>query len=315
MQKKETILITGGTGFAGSHLVEALIQKGYSNIHVTSLSAKGGFVELLLSPQHIHKLNLIHEKPVFSLIKKLQPTQIYHLAATAAVGSSFSAETETLNNNLNLQLNLLHAVLKFTPKCKILAIGSALEYQPQDEPLKETDPLGPVNPYAVSKVLQDMLAFSYAKTHNLQIIQVRPFNHIGERQNTGFVIADFASQIVKIEQGKQDKIAVGNLSSVRDFSDVKDIAKGYILLMEKGKIGETYNLGSGLGYSIQEMLNILTKLAKKPIEVKIDPTKFRQLDTAQVVANNSKIKKLGWQPTADIKKTLARILNFYRQNT
>lgn len=315
MQKKETILITGGTGFAGSHLVEALIQKGYSNIHVTSLSAKGGFVELLLSPQHIHKLNLIHEKPVFSLIEKLQPTQIYHLAATAAVGSSFSAETETLNNNLNLQLNLLHAVLKFTPKCKILAIGSALEYQPQDEPLKETDPLGPVNPYAVSKVLQDMLAFSYAKTHNLQIIQVRPFNHIGERQNTGFVIADFASQIVKIEQGKQDKIAVGNLSSVRDFSDVKDIAKGYILLMEKGKIGETYNLGSGLGYSIQEMLNILTKLAKKPIEVKIDPTKFRQLDTAQVVANNSKIKKLGWQPTADIKKTLARILNFYRQNT
>lgn len=315
MQTNEIILITGGTGFAGSHLVEALIQKGYNNIHVTSLSASGGFVELLLPPQHIHQLDLTHEKPVFSLIEKLQPTQIYHLAATAAVGSSFSAENETLNNNLNLQLNLLHAVLKFAPKCKILAIGSALEYQPQDQPLKETDPLGPVNPYAVSKVIQDMLAFSYAKTHHLQIIQVRPFNHIGERQNIGFVVADFASQIVKIEQGKQDKIMVGNLGSIRDFSDVKDISQGYILLMEKGSIGEIYNLGSGRGYSIQEILDMLIGLAKKTIKVEVDPVKFRPLDTAKVIADNSKIKKLGWQPTANIKKTLARILDFYRQNS
>ena len=315
MQKKETTLITGGTGFAGSHLVEALIQQGYSNIHVTSLSANGGFLELLLPPQHIHQLNLIHEKPVFGLIEKLKPSKIYHLAATATVGSSFSAETETLNNNLSLQLNLLHAVLKFVPQCKILAIGSALEYQPQNQPLKETDPLGPVNPYAVSKVIQDMLAFSYAKTHQLQIIQVRPFNHIGERQNIGFVVPDFASQIAKIEQGKQNKIMVGNLSSVRDFSDVKDIIKGYILLMEKGRVGEVYNLGSGKGYSIQQILDMLISLAKKTIKVEVDQAKFRPLDTAQVVADNSKMKKLGWQPTKNIKKTLKEILDFYRQNT
>lgn len=309
---KQTILITGGTGFAGSHLVEALLKKGHNNIHVTNLSKEAGYLQLLLPPQHIHRLDLTKSKPVYQLIEKLQPTQIYHLAATASVGASFSAEATTLNNNLHLQLNLLQAVRQLVPNCKILSIGSALEYQPQVKALKEVDPLGPVNPYAVSKVIQDMLAYSYAKAHQMNIVLVRPFNHIGERQSTGFVIADFASQIAKIEQGKQEKIAVGNLASVRDFSDVRDISLGYILLMEKGQAGEIYNLGSGKGYSIQEMLDMLIALAKKEIVVEIDQQKFRPLDTAQVVADNSKIVALGWLATQDIKPTLKRVLDYFR---
>lgn len=312
MSKQEVILITGGTGFVGSHLVEELIAQQYKNIHVTNISSHGGYVANLLAPNQIHQVDLTNQQATFELIEKLQATQIYHLAATAAVGSSYEAEKETLENNLVLQLNLLHAVKQFTPKAKILAIGSALVYQPQDKPLDENTPLGPVNPYAVSKVIQDMLAYNYQQTHHLNIIRVRPFNHIGERQAPGFVIADFASQIVKIEQGLQDKIMVGNLNSIRDFSDVKDIVKAYILLMNQGEIGETYNLGSGRGYSIQAMLEMLISLAQVKIKVEVDPQKFRPLDTAQIIADNHKVKTLGWQETKDIKPTLARILNFYR---
>lgn len=312
MSKQEVILITGGTGFVGSHLSEELIAQKQNNIHVTTLSGDGGYLKNLLAPSQIHKINLTNHKAVFELIEKLKPTQIYHLAAISAVGSSYEAERETLENNIFLQLNLLQAVEKFSPQTKILSIGSALVYQPQNTPIDETVPFGPVNPYAVSKVMQDMLAYNYQKTHNLQIIRVRPFNHIGERQAKGFVIAEFASQIVAIEKGLQDKIMVGNLNTARDFSDVRDIVKAYILLMAKGEIGEVYNLGSGHAYTIQEMLDMMIDLAKTKITVEIDPKKFRESDTPKVVADNTKIKNLGWQETKNIKATLERILNFYR---
>lgn len=312
----KTILITGGTGFAGSHLVEALLERGYQNIHVTTFDLRETYVGQLLPPNHIHTLDLTDKDSTHALLQQLQPEHIYHLAAAAAVGKSFDVTKKTLDNNLHLQLNLFDAIKKQSSQARILAVGSALEYDTlsseKNEKFSELSPLGPSSPYALSKILQDMLAFLYFQSHKLNIVRVRPFNHIGERQALGFVVSDFAKQIIAIENGTQSEIRVGNLDAVRDFTDVKDISQGYILLMEKGTVGEVYNLGSARGYSIQEILDTLIKFSSKTIEVVVDQEKFRPLDVASVIADNEKIKKLGWEPVIPITDTLKRVLEWHR---
>lgn len=311
-----TILITGGTGFAGSHLVEALLESGEKNIHVTTYDLRESYVQTLLPENQIHQLDLTDKEKTFEVLQKVRPNQIYHLAATAAVGSSFHNTKKILDNNIELQLNLLDAVKEYAPKAKILAVGSALEYDTDQikngESLSENTPLGPSSPYALSKILQDMLSHLYAHTHNLSIVRVRPFNHIGERQAPGFVVADFTKQIVEIENDRQSEIRVGNLKAIRDFTDVKDIVQGYITLMKHGKIRQVYNLGSSQGYSIQEILDMLVDMAKKPIPVEIDQEKFRPIDVETVIADNKKMQLLGWKPTITLKDSLKRILNWQR---
>lgn len=307
-----TILITGGTGFAGSHLVEALLAEGRDKVHVTSYGSDSGLVNQVLPEDHIHQLNLTDFDKTKQLIKKLQPNQIYHLAALSAVSSSFEQINKVLTINTQIQLSLLQAVKEESPTARILTIGSALEYQPQSRPIKETDPLGPVSPYAVSKVTQDMLAYSFYKHHDLSIIRTRSFNHIGERQAPGFVVPDFCLQIARIEQGKQEKIIVGNLEAVRDFSDVKDVVQAYILLMNQAEVGQVYNIGSGQGVTIQKILDTLISLAKTEIEYQQDPNKYRPVEVDQVIADNNKIKQLGWQPQIKLKETLKRTLDYYR---
>jgi GDP-4-dehydro-6-deoxy-D-mannose reductase len=178
----------------------------------------------------------------------------------------------------------------------------------------ENHPLGPASPYAVSKVVQDLLSYSYYQSYDLNIIRARPFNHIGERQTKDFVVSAFSAQIAAIEQGKQTTIKVGNLASVRDFSDVKDVVLAYMLLMNKGKKGEVYNIGTGEGHAIKEVLDLLLELAKTKIKVVTDPTKMRPADVPVVIANADKIKKLGWEPKISLKETLKRILNYWRTN-
>jgi GDP-4-dehydro-6-deoxy-D-mannose reductase len=307
-----TILITGGTGFAGSHLVEALLAESQDKVHVTSYGSDSGLVDQVLPEDHIHQLNLTDFDKTKQLIKELRPNQIYHLAALSAVGSSFEQINKVLTINTQIQLSLLQAAKEETPKARILTIGSALEYQPQSRPIKETDPLGPVSPYAVSKVTQDMLAYFFYKHHDLPIIRARSFNHIGERQAPGFVVPDFCLQIARIEQSKQEKIIVGNLEAVRDFSDVKDVVQAYILLMNKAEVGQVYNIGSGQGVTIQKILDTLISLAKTEIEYHQDPNKYRPVEVDQVIADNNKIKQLGWKPQIKLKETLKRTLDYYR---
>lgn len=311
------ILITGGTGFAGSHLVEALVDRGESDIHVTTYDLRETFVTSILKPENIHKIDLSDKNQTFSLIENLQPDQIYHLASISSVDKSFDDIKRILDINSAIQLNLFEAVRKYCPNSKILAIGSALEYDTLSlnptQKIDEDFQLGPNSPYALSKITQDMMAYLYCHTYKLQIIRVRPFNHIGERQTLGFVVADFANQIAMIERGEETEIRVGNLEAIRDFSDVKDISQGYILLMEKGKIGSVYNLGSGVGYKIQEILDLLVKKATCEIQVVVDPNKFRPLDVESVIADNENIKSLGWQPQIKLEDTLDRIINYYRK--
>jgi GDP-4-dehydro-6-deoxy-D-mannose reductase len=311
------ILITGGTGFAGSHLVELLLSLGHEQVHVTSQSGAESFVSSLLPNEHIHQLDLTDAAATTALIRNLQPTQIYHLASAASVGNSFEQAQTLVSNHLQLQFNLLEAVRKEMPTARVLAIGSALEYDTnQSQPhlvLTETSPLGPVSPYAVSKAMQTLLAYSYAKAQQLDIVLARPFNHIGERQATGFVVSDFAKQIIEIERGQRSEILVGNIEGERDFTDVKDMVKAYVLLMEHGVSGEIYNIGSGQAYAISQILNWLKAAATVPISVRVDATKFRPLDITSVIADNGKIVALGWQPTVAIQPTVERVLAWWRQ--
>ena len=312
--KTEPILITGGTGFAGSHLVEALLAAGYSNIHVTSYGSSApkewGYTVT------VHKVDLTNKDQTFELFHQVLPTQIYHLASFAITGNSFDKAAYILQNNSLLQVTILEACKVVTPEAKILIIGSAEEYGsvqlPEPDRIDESYPLRPVNPYAVSKVTQDLLAQAYQLSFKLKIIRVRPFNHIGERQTPHFAIPSFAQQIVAIERGQQNHLSVGNLEVVRDFSDVKDIVQAYILLLEKGQVGEVYNVGSGQGYSIKSLLDQLSSFATVPITVTVDSAKYRPLDVPRIVANNDKIRKLGWEPTIPISETLKRILEYWR---
>lgn len=311
------ILITGGTGFAGSHLVELLIQTISPNrLHVTNVSARETYVSSLLPASSIHRLDLTDKPAVDSLINELKPTHIYHLASAAAVGSSFGQARTVLESHLALQLNLLEAVKEYVPQARVVTIGSGLEYavtkESAQEKIAEDHPIGPISPYAVSKAFQTLLSNSFAHTYGLDIVMVRPFNHIGERQGLGFVVADFAAQVVAIEEGRQSKLKVGNLAAVRDFSDVKDVVSAYQLLMEKGQTGEVYNVSSGTGHSIQEILDWLTASAYSPISVEVDQEKFRPLDIESIIADNGKLKALGWQPTHQLSETVQRVLGWWR---
>jgi len=308
------ILITGGTGFAGSHLLERLLELGEKDIHLTSFKGNDQFAENLIPKSQIHKLDLTDYQATLNLIEELKPDEIYHLASLSNVGNSFEKRKALLNNHLNLQLNLLTAVKTASPQSKILAVSTAYVYQETNKKLDENAPLGPSNPYAASKLIQDVLAYSFAVEENLDIVRVRPFNHIGERQAPGFAVSDFAMQIAKIEAGKQDKISVGNLEAIRDFTDVKDMVNAYIKVMEKGEKNEVYNIGSGLGYSIQEILEKLIAQAKTKIRIEIDPKKIRAVDLPYLVCNNKKVRKLGWKTQHQIDETLGRVLDYWREN-
>lgn len=312
------ILITGGTGFAGSHLVEALVAQGYSDIHVTSYTAENEFIAEMIGADHIHPLDLTNREATAQLIKNLQPSQIYHLASLAFVGKSFDEADTVLANNIQLQQNVLLAVRDYCKHTRLLVVGSAEEYgvsiSDDEIPVSENHPFRPINPYAVSKVTQDLLSYSYYISYGLDIVTVRPFNHIGERQSDDFALPAFVKQIIAIERGEASELKVGDLSTIRDFTDVKDMVRAYITVMNSGKSGEAYNIGSGVGIKMSEIVDKLLALSQKEISVITDESRMRPHDIPKMIANNAKMKELGWSPTITLDATLQRIIDWYRNN-
>ncbi len=317
MNNKRVVLVTGGTGFAGSHLIEELKADPELEIHTTNFGDLPNYMQGMLPEERFHQVDLTDYAATSELMKALSPTEVYNLAAFASAGDSFEKAAQVMQNNLNLQLNVLQAIKVHCPQARTLSIGSADAYgeslTEEEIPIDESHPFRPVNPYAVSKVAQEMLAAAYVRSYDLQIIHARPFNHLGPRQTTAFAIPAFAEQIVKVERGEQSSIKVGNLSAVRDFSDVRDVVKAYMLLMEKGVVGESYNIGSGEGVSVQTVLDQLIKLADHEIKVEHDPSKDRPIDIPVVIANNRKIKQLGWQPKFSLSETLAQVIMYWRE--
>lgn len=309
------VLVTGASGFAGSHLVEALLKQGSAEVYGTAYG-KPDYLATLLPQDHIISVNLSERDTVGKLIQQVKPDQVYHLASFAFVGQSFERSSELLANNILLQAHMLEALQAHAPNARMLAIGSAEEYglsEANEVPIKENHPLRPINPYAVSKVAQDLLAYAYAASLHMDLVRVRPFNHIGERQSPDFAVSSFAKQIVAIEKGAQNVLFVGNIDGVRDFTDVKDMVQAYILLMEKGKNDEVYNIGSGVGVSMSDIVQTLISFSSKKIEMKVDESRLRPLDIPSIIADATKVRSLGWTPTIPLKNSLQRVLEYWRK--
>jgi GDP-4-dehydro-6-deoxy-D-mannose reductase len=262
--------------------------------------------------------DLLDPFSVNKLIGAVRPDRIFHLAAQSHVPTSWNSPSSTLQDNVIGQLNLFEAVRTLGIDPLIQIAGSSEEYgmvYPDEVPMKESNPLRPLSPYAVSKVAQEMLAYQYHQSYGIRAITSRGFNHSGPRRGENFVDSSFAKQIAEIEKGiLEPVIHVGDLTSKRDFSDVRDMVRAYWLLLEKGRPGEVYNIGSGHTRPMQEVLDLLLGMSKVDVEVRVDPTRLRPSDVMILWADSSKfMDATGWKPTIPYKQTLRDLLDYWRE--
>jgi len=309
-------LITGVGGFAGSHLAEALLSAS-PEAEVWGCDLNGERRPYHPAALHVLPADLRDPAATQRVVQECRPDRVYHLAGQAFAGESWSNPWQTLETNLRGQVNLLEAVLAGPGTPRILVVASSEVYgrAPRPgEPVSETFPLCPENPYAVSKAAQDLLAQQYYLSHNLAIVRVRPFNHIGPRQNRRFVAPAFASQIAAIEAGRQPPVVrVGNLTARRDITDVRDMVQAYRLALEIGQPGEVYNLGSGCSHSMQDLLTVLLGFAKVSITVEVDPQRLRPVDAPDVICDASKFRAAtGWAPRIPFEQSLQDLLEYER---
>lgn len=315
------ILITGATGFVGGHLLDYLSKDFTNKLFGTYSSDKK--LELIKKRNNVEfiKVDLINEEETFSLIDKIKPDIIYHLAAITSVVDSFKSPRETVLNNIACQINILEAMrINKLIDTKTLVVSSAEAYgtvKKENLPIDEETSLNPTNPYSVSKIAQDFLGLQYFLSYGLKTVRVRPFNHVGPGQTPNFVVSSFAQKIAEIEKGKREPILpVGNLEAKRDFTDVRDVIRAYVLLMDKGDFGEVYNIGSGISYKISEILDKLLSFSSAKIKIEPDKSLFRPIDDPELVCDASKlIKVTGWQPEIPIETTLKDTLDYWRNIT
>ena len=312
------VLITGAAGFAGSHLAEECARRGWE-VHGTARSGEGTENLAAVPVAVIHRCELSDADAVRTLVEEVQPAQVYHLAAQASVQRAWQDPMATLTNNIAAQLAILRAVQVTCPQARVLVVSSSEVYgriDPARLPVKEDAPLGPLDPYAVSKVTQDMMAFQYFRSYGLPIIRTRAFNHEGPRRGDVFVTSNFARQVAEIEAGLREPIVyVGDLTPRRDYSDVRDIVRGYWLLLERGEPGEVYNLCSGKSWQIQQVLDFLLGLSTvKGITVKTDPARLRPSDVMILEGSPAKIHKAtGWKVEIPFERTLTELVDYWRQ--
>lgn len=314
MSKKA--LIIGAAGFVGGYLTEELSSHGYA-VYATKLpfeAVDGGTCA-------VYDADITDARRIAEVVTEVRPDAVFHLAAQSSVKRSWEDPLLTLNVNVIGALNVLtacKALYENGEKPKILLIGSAEEYgkvTPEQCPISEELNCVPKSPYALSKLTQNGLGRIYCEAFGMDIITVRAFNHTGPRQSPAFVLADFSKQVAEIESGsKPARISVGNLEAMRDFTDVRDIVRAYRLLAERGRGGETYNVGRGEAVMISALLNTVLGEAKCQIEVLRDESKMRPSDVPLHVADIRKIKKdTGWQPSISLEKTARDTLEYWRR--
>ena len=312
------VLVTGVTGFAGSHLVDFLLERGDCELFgIQRWRSRTENIEHFASRITLLECDLRDATNTFEIIAKVKPDWIFHLAAQSFVPTSWVAPTESLTTNVLAQVNIFEAVRRLGLKTRIQLACSSEEYgmvYPDEVPIKETNPLRPLSPYAVSKVAQDMLGYQYWMSWKVDSVRTRGFNHEGPRRGPVFVASDFAKQIADIEMGKKAPVLhVGNLEAKRDFTDVRDMVRAYVLALEKCEPGEVYNICSGKAWTIQALLDHLLGLTKVKIDVKEDPARLRPSDVPILLGDNSKfVKATGWQPTIPFEQTLADMLEYWR---
>ncbi|MCX7731727.1 MAG: GDP-mannose 4,6-dehydratase [candidate division WOR-3 bacterium] len=312
-------LITGITGFAGSHLAEYLLSLGQGEVHGTiRWRSRTENIDHLRDRIKLHDCDLRDSYSVNRLIASVKPDRIYHLAAQSFVPMSWAAPAETFVTNVIAQINLFEAVRAVGCDCRIQIACSSEEYGlvlPDEVPIRETNPLRPLSPYAVSKVAQDLMGYQYHQSYKMFIIRTRGFNHTGPRRGHVFVTSNFARQIAEMEKGRREPVLhVGNLDAVRDFTDVRDTVRAYYLILEKGVPGEVYNVATGRGYRIAEVVDILKSYARVKFEVRQDPSRMRPSDVQLLIGDATRLRTAtGWEPQIPFEQTLSDLLNYWRE--
>lgn len=313
------VLITGITGFVGSHLAELFLgQEGVQVFGAVRWRSKMANILHIEDQLTLVECDIKDGLSVRKMIEQIRPDQIYHLAAQSFVPTSWHAPTETISTNILGTLNIFEAVRAIGINPRILVACSSEEYgmvYENELPVTEENPLRPMSPYAVSKASADLLSYQYYMSYKLPILRTRAFNHTGPRRGEVFATSNFAKQIAEIEAGKRPPIIhVGNLKARRDFTDVRDIVRGYSLALEKGVPGEVYVLASGRSHAIEEILQILLELAGVKGEIQQDPSRLRPSDVPNLCGDAGKFRKhTGWTPQIPLKKTLQDLLDYWRE--
>lgn len=308
-------LITGYGGFVGPHLAELLIRNDVETWGTLerNQTIKKSECQVVLREMDITVLSNVQE-----IIEESQPDFIFHLAAQSSVSQSWKEPQATVQVNVVGTINLLESIKIVAPEARTLIVGSGEEYGFADAdtgPIHENIILNPQNPYAVSKLAAEQIAKQYYDAYKLPIYIVRSFNHIGPGQGLGFVVADFASQIAKMELGQINPIMrVGNLHAKRDFTDCRDVVRAYWNVINYGKCGRPYNIASGSAIEIMTVLNKLIKLGNIAIEVISDPDLFRPIEVSSISGEITRISnEVGWRPEISLDQSLEDILNYWRR--
>jgi len=312
------ILITGITGFAGSHLADYFFEEGDHEIYGTvKWRSNRENIRHIESKIKLLECDIKDAFAMKAVLEESKPDHIFHLAAQSYVPFSWRVPQETIDTNITGELNLFEGLrgLKMNPMIHIA--GSSEEYglvHPDELPITENNPLRPLSPYAVSKVAQDFLGYQYFKSYGMKIVRTRAFNHTGPRRGEVFVTSNFARQLIEVERGKrQPVLQVGNLDAVRDFSDVRDVVRAYALALKKGTPGEVYNIASGKGIKIADLLKKLIELTKVEVKIEQDPDRLRPSDVQLLTGSPEKFQKAtGWKPMIPFEKTLRDLMDYWR---
>lgn len=300
------VLITGGTGFVGGYLKADLEKAGY----MTKITSRRKNTDCF-------QMDFNEPSSIKTVLSEFKPDVIFHLAAQSSVADSWKEPEKTFQINVNGTINLLEIIRKLKLNTRILLVGSSEEYgkvTEKDCPIPESHTPHPNNIYAITKHCQNEIGKLYAQNYDMDILMTRSFNHTGPGQSDRFVVSDFCRQAAEISSGKREPVIyVGNLTAKRDFTDVRDISKCYRLLAEKGRKGETYNVGSGKAISIENILKMIIDKSGKEIEVKIDEKKYRPADVPVHYADMEKTEKeIGWKVEREIEETIEEMLEYWK---
>jgi GDP-4-dehydro-6-deoxy-D-mannose reductase len=293
----DVVLVTGAGGFAGSHLVEHLLGCSQPVVGWTR-----------------QVVDLLHRDRVRAAIGELRPTQVYHCAGVPHVGESFRDTAQPLAGNVLATEHLFDALRRSGVRCRVLVPGSATVYAASSEAITESGAIAPSSPYAISKLAQEQLALRAMQEDGIEVVVTRSFNHTGPRQTPDFVVPSMARQIARIERGQLEPIIkVGNITAQRDFTDVRDVVRAYVALMQLGTNGAVYNVASGVGRSIRSVLDTLISRSKVPVRIEVEPARMRPNDVPVIVGDFSRLKAAtGWQPEVTFDKMLDDLLTYWR---
>jgi len=309
------VLVTGIGGFVGPFATAEMSARGHE---VHGLVRSEPPTRLATLGAVLHRADLLDTPAVERLVGSVAPDAVLHLAGLSFAPAAEARPDEAYRTNVGGMLSLLEAIRSAAPRTRLLAVTSSDLYgavRPDELPIGEDTPMRPVSVYGATKAAADVMAAQWGRAYGLDVVRVRPFNHTGPGQDAAFVCPALARQLAAIEAGRQEPVLrVGNVDPVRDFSDVRDVAAGYVALLERGRTGEAYNLSSGEGTSISEVIALLRTHARVPVRVHSDAALKRPVDIPRLIGSHERATRdTGWRPRIPLDQTLAAVLDDWRQ--